>query len=150
MSDAREGGSGAGRIGPEERVEALRPWLRNSYLPAFQSAMAWGWPRCRTDDERLLYPLLLVALTPYNAVVAPRRMPEGGVVSFQVSISRADSSGVERFRWSVLSGEMDEEEDGLELSLRLPVDLVREQPWRAAARVIEEIQVYLLESTEHE
>ena len=130
----------------EEMIEMLRPWLRDEVRRAFDSGLAWGLPRCRTDEERTLFPLLLLALSPYSAVVAPRRMPEGGVVSFQVSVSRATPDGVLRHQWSVTSGEGDEEGNALDLSIVLSVDLARERPWEAAARVAAEIQMFLLKS----
>lgn len=135
-------------LSPEEIVDRLRPWLREDYRPAFESALAWGWPRCRTEEERVLYPLLLAALFPHSAVVAPRRMPEGGRVSFQVSVSRATPVGTERHQWSILSGDLSEaaeEGSAWDLTLHLPVDLVREEPWGAAARVVEAIQKHLVE-----
>ena len=141
-------------IRPEEVLNALRPWLRDDYRRAFESGLSWGWPRCRTDEERLLYPLLLAALSPYTAIVAHRRMPEGEVASLLVSLSQSTPDGVRRFRCLVSCGEGDHvgeentEESELselsELSVRLTAQQVQEQPWQAAAQVVSAIQRHLL------
>ena len=88
-----------------EWVERLRPWLRETHAPAFEAALAWLWPRCRTEEERLLAPVLLFLLSPLNALVAPCRPIAGSCVNFQVTLSRHGANGPERVRLTVRAGE---------------------------------------------
>src|SRR5205085_980677 len=61
--------------------DAIRPWLRESHGPAFEAALEWLWPRCRTEEERFLAPALLLLLSPFNALVAPCRPAPGSCVN---------------------------------------------------------------------
>jgi hypothetical protein len=56
---------------------------------ALDAALEWGLPKCRTDEERLLYPALLLVLGNLNALVAHRRFEPGDLASFQLTVSRA-------------------------------------------------------------
>src|SRR5438445_5140841 len=82
-------------------VEGLRPWLRAEHAPSFEAALEWLWPRCRTEEERLLAPALLLLLSPLNALVAPCRPAAGSSVNFQVTLSRQGAAGPERVRVTV-------------------------------------------------
>jgi hypothetical protein len=89
---------------PEVLADRVRPWLRAEHAPAFEAALEWLWPRCRTEEERLLAPALLVFLAPFNALVVPCRPVEGNCVNFQVTLSREGAAGPERIRGSVRAG----------------------------------------------
>jgi hypothetical protein len=88
-------------VSPEEWREAIRPWLRESHGTAFDAALEWLWPRCRTEEERLLAPALLLLLSPLNALVAPCRPVAGSCVNLQVTLSRNSAAGPQRIRLSV-------------------------------------------------
>src|SRR6266498_4736959 len=83
---------------------AIRPWLRPEHARAYEAAVEWLAPRCRTDEERRLAPALLLALAPLNALVAPCRPVEGSAINFQVTLSREGASGPERVRVTVRAG----------------------------------------------
>jgi hypothetical protein len=89
---------------PEELADQVRPWLRAEHAPAFEAALDWLWPRCRTEEERLLAPALLLLLAPFNALVVPCRPVEGSCVNFQVTLSREGAAGPKRARWCVRAG----------------------------------------------
>ena len=96
---------GRGGMMPE-RVDAatIQPWLRPENARAYEAALGWLLPRCRTDEERGLAPALLLALAPLNALVAPCRPVEGSAVNFQVTLSREVTGGPERVRVTVRAG----------------------------------------------
>src|SRR5258708_18140918 len=89
----------------EEWTETLRLWLREAHAPAFDAALEWLWPRCRTEEERSFAPALLLLLSPLNALVAPCRPIAGSCVNFQVTLSRQGAAGPERVRLMVRAGE---------------------------------------------
>ena len=128
----------------EVQLNRFRAWLRDDYRRPFNSGLEWGWPRCRTEEERILYPLLLAALSPYTAVVAHRRLPEGCAASFAVHISRVTPDGVLRLHWNVLAGAdtASLEEDGP--TLYLDAADIRDEPWRAVAQLMSVIMERLL------
>jgi hypothetical protein len=89
----------AGRgMTPEEWGTAIEQWLRPESAPAYRAAMDWLLPRCRTEEERALAPVLLLLLAPLNALVAPCRPLDGSQVNFQVTLSREAQGGPERVR----------------------------------------------------
>ena len=81
-----------------EWATAIQLWLRPEHAPAYRAALDWLLPRCRTDEERLLAPALLLLLSPLNALIVPCRPIEGSRVNFQVTISREGADGPERVR----------------------------------------------------
>src|SRR5437868_5891904 len=85
----------------QEWHETIRPWLRDTHAPAFEAALEWLLPRCRTPEERILAPALLLLLSPFNALVAPCRPASGSRVNFQVTLSRHGTAGPERVRLTV-------------------------------------------------
>lgn len=89
---------------PEALAEGIRPWLRSEHAPAYDAALAWLWPRCRTEEERLLAPALLLLLAPLNALVAPCRPVSGSRVNFQITLSRQGATGPERVRLNLRTG----------------------------------------------
>jgi hypothetical protein len=74
---------------PESVLAAVRALARPESHPALEAALAWGVPKCRTDEERLLYPALLLVLGNLNALVAPRRLEPDDLVDFHLTLSRA-------------------------------------------------------------
>jgi hypothetical protein len=78
--------------------EAIRAWLRPEHAPAYDAALEWLTPRCRTETERRLAPALLLLLAPLNALVAPCRPVGGSSVNFQVTLSRQTAAGPVRKR----------------------------------------------------
>src|SRR5437868_10756526 len=88
----------------QEWHETIRPWLRDTHAPAFEAALEWLLPRCRTPEERILAPALLLLLSPFNALVAPCRPAAGSCVNFQITLSRFGAAGPERVRLTVRSG----------------------------------------------
>jgi hypothetical protein len=60
---------------------------------ALDAALEWGLPKCRTEEERFLYPALLLVLGNLNALVAHRRLEPGDLASFQLTLSRARDDG---------------------------------------------------------
>jgi len=140
-------------VSPEEWREAIRPWLREAHGPAFDAALEWLWPRCRTEEERLLAPALLLLLSPLNALVAPCRPVAGSCVNFQVTLSRPGTAGPERVRLTVRAGGQDQasrhsEADRIvrgdpeapeSAELALDLVLVAADPLGAAAHVLKEL-----------
>src|ERR1700730_1989892 len=135
----------------EEWTETLRPWLREAYAPAFEAALDWLWPRCRTEEERSLAPALLLLLSPLNALVAPCRPVAGSCVNFQVTMSRLDGDGAERVRLTVRAGNKGVQDaarpDPEHPNTRIPEHLtvwldaseVSADPLDCAARVLERL-----------
>ena len=124
-------------------VERLRPWLRDDYAGWFEAGLAWGMPRCRTDEERRLFPFLLLALSPYSAVVSHRRLPEGAVAAFRVGISRPTPEGPERMHLEVVAVEEGTIVDSQEWIIRLSPARLQSVPWAEAARTAAEVQAKL-------
>ncbi len=126
-------------------TERMRLWLRDEYRPWFDTALKWGAPRCRTEEERTLYPWLLAALAGWNAVIAFPRMAPGEIVALSVNLSRMKAGGPERRQWRVRCME--------EASALVPAPntlfLIREEaltrPWEAAARTVAALQSALME-----
>jgi hypothetical protein len=79
----------------------IRPWLRDAHAPAFEAALDWLLPRCRTEEERVLAPALLLLLSPLNALVTPCRPVSGSRVNFQITLSRHGDAGPQRVRLTV-------------------------------------------------
>lgn len=73
---------------PESVLADVRALARSDALPALEAALEWGLPRCRTEEERMLYPGLLLLLAGVNAVVAPRRLEPGDLADLQLTLSR--------------------------------------------------------------
>lgn len=131
----------------EEWTETLRPWLREAHAPAFDAALEWLRPRCRTEEEQLLAPALLLLLSPLNALVAPCRPIAGSCVNFQVTMSRQSAAGPERVRLTVRAGESVQEIGGsgvqegeapgsVPLTLWLYSSTTSAAPLECAARVL--------------
>lgn len=89
---------------PADRACCIQPWLRPEHAPAYAAALDWLLPRCRTEEERALAPVLLLLLAPFNALVAPCRPVAGSPVNFQVTLSRGGTAGPERVRLTVRAG----------------------------------------------
>src|SRR5438270_597224 len=79
----------------------VRAWLRDTHAPAYEAALEWLLPRCRTEEERCLAPALLLLLSPLNALVVPSRPVAESCVNFQVTLSRQGATGPERRRVTV-------------------------------------------------
>ena len=124
----------------EEWTETLRPWLREGHAPAFEAALDWLWPRCRTEEERCLAPALLLLLSPLNALVAPCRPTTGSCVNFQVTLSWQSTAGPERVRLTVRAGEKAVREGEAPgsgpLTLWLDSSTLSAAPLECAARVL--------------
>jgi hypothetical protein len=128
----------------EERIASIRPWLRDTHAPAFEAAMEWLLPRCRTEEERALAPALLLLLSPFNALVAPCRPVAGSSLNFQVTLSHSGPDGPQRVRLTVQAApapsrdlpELIQEAVGHPV-LVLAAALVRDEPLVGAARVLE-------------
>jgi hypothetical protein len=97
---------------PDEIADAIPPWLRPEHAPAYEAALAWLWPRCRTDEERWLAPALLLLLAPLNALVVPCRPTAGSRVNFQVTVSRDGATGPERVRLAVRAATLEHRHSG--------------------------------------
>jgi hypothetical protein len=80
---------------------AFRLWLRAEHARAYEAALEWLEPRCRTVEERRLAPALLLLLASLNALVVPCSPVEGSVVNFQVTLSRPTAAGPVRVRLTV-------------------------------------------------
>ena len=125
--------------------EMLRPWLRETHGPAFDAALEWLLPRCRTEEERILAPTLLLMLSPFNALVAPCRPAAESRVNFQVTLSRQGAAGPERVRLTVRAGsgvreggsDIEEMEGLVCPEFFLDSRTVTTDPLGSAARVIE-------------
>jgi hypothetical protein len=129
-------------------ADTLRPWLRESHAPAYEAALEWLLPRCRTPEERALAPALLLLLSPLNALVVPCRPVAGSRVNFQVTLSRAGAGGRERLRLTVRAGSGVQagcplgERSGVQeaqserLELWLDAAAVADDPLTGAARVL--------------
>jgi hypothetical protein len=91
-------------VNSEEWMEGLWPWVRGEHRPALESAWGWLGPRCRTEEERRLAPVLLLLLSPLNALLIPCRPVVGSCVNFQVTLSRQGVVGPERVRLVVRAG----------------------------------------------
>jgi hypothetical protein len=74
---------------PESVLEAVRALARAESRRALEAALEWGLPKCRTLEERLLYPALLLVLGNLNALVTPRRLEPEDRVDFHLTLSRA-------------------------------------------------------------
>src|SRR5262249_59265470 len=82
--------SGRAVIASGERVlEEARALARAEARRPLEAALEWGLPKCRTPEERLLYPALLLVLGNLNALVTPRRLEPGDLVDFHLTLSRA-------------------------------------------------------------
>jgi hypothetical protein len=73
---------------PERVLDAVRGLARPESQRALEAALAWGLPKCRTEEERLLYPALLLVLGNLNALVTPRRLEPDDLVDFHLTLSR--------------------------------------------------------------
>jgi hypothetical protein len=133
----------------EERIASIRPWLRDTHAPAFEAALEWLLPRCRTEEERILAPALLLLLSPFNALVVPCRPAPGSSVNFQVTLSRAGPDGPQRVRITLRAGSatlganaeaVEADTEGCSV-LPLDSELVKSEPFLCAARVIEALLV---------
>ena len=126
---------------PEEYADAIRPWLRPEHAPAYEAALTWLWPRCRTDEERRLAPALLLLLAPLNALVVPCRPAAGSCVNFQVTISREATTGPERVRRTVRAAAPEQQQsaesaglvDGEKESSQAPIP----QLWLRPAAIVD-------------
>jgi hypothetical protein len=119
-------------IDPEELIKRLSPWLSEEYLPWFRTGLSWGLPRCRTEEEKRLYPFLLIAFSPYRSTVTPRKLAEGNRMSFQATISRNSESGPVRLQIGIVCDCDAPADSDLDETLRLPRALVLSEPWLAA------------------
>jgi hypothetical protein len=88
-------------VSESEQAQTIRPWLRPEHGRAYEAALEWLAPRCRTEQEQRLAPALLLLLAPLNALVAPCRPVAGSSVNFQVTLSRQTAAGAVRVRLTV-------------------------------------------------
>jgi hypothetical protein len=125
-------------VTPGELLARVRALARAESLGALDAALAWGLPKCRTEEERLLYPALLLVLGNLNALVVPRRLDPGDLADFHLTVSCPGPDGAPRRVHLLLHVACDAPPaDPAAGELWLPAADVRAAPLACAARALE-------------
>jgi hypothetical protein len=127
-------------VNPEEErlLSEVRSLIRADCLPALEAALAWGLPKCRTLEERMLYPALLLVLGNLNALVTTRRLEPGDLADFHLTLSRAREGAPPLRAHLVLRVAADEPPTAPAVDeLWLSADAARAQPLACAAKALE-------------
>lgn len=123
---------------PEQVLALARALARAESRPALEAALAWGLPKCRTEEERLLYPALLLLLGNLNALVAHRRLEPGDLADLHLTASLPGQGGAPRRTHLLLRVAGDTQpRDPADGELWLGAKDVRERPLACAARALE-------------
>jgi hypothetical protein len=122
---------------PESVLEEVRVLARAEARRPLEAALEWGLPKCRTPEERLLYPALLLVLGNLNALVTPRRLEPGDLVDFHLTLSRAHEDAPPTRTHLILRVARDvAPEVPAEDELWLSADAMRAQPFACAAQAL--------------
>jgi hypothetical protein len=114
----------------------VRALVRSEHRPALEAALEWGLPKCRTDEERLLYPSLLLVLGNLNALVTFRRLEPGDRVDFHVAVSHARPDGPPARTHLILQVAAAPRATPAAGELWLSADAIRAEPLACAARAL--------------
>jgi hypothetical protein len=124
-------------VTPEEVLELVRGLVREESRRALEAALEWGLPKCRTQEERLLYPALLLLLGNLNALVTHRRLETGDLADFHLTASRAGPDAAPLRAHLVLRVAAALPAASAEGELWLVAASVHAHPLACAARVVE-------------
>jgi hypothetical protein len=124
----------------DELLTLVRGLARAESHPALEAALAWGLPKCRTEEERLLYPALLLLLGNLNALVTHRRLEPGDLADLHLTASRPGADGTPlRTHLTLRVAHETPPAASAEGELWLPAADLRARPLTCAARALAEL-----------